>query len=113
MYFFQVNNLKTKKSLFYDKYNIFLYYLYGKLFLVPLNVYSTHKRQGFSCDLALWSSALFVPGTENLAILGLWQGLGRNRNPGEPLDAHVGKKKKTKKIEKMILVTIVFDTVRS
>ena len=85
----------------------------GKLFLVPLNVYSTHKHQGFSCDLALWSSALFVPGTGNLAILGLWQGLGRNQNPGEPLNAHVVKKGDKKNLEKVILVTIVIDTVRS
>ena len=86
---------------------------YGKLFLVPLNVYSTHTHQGFSCDLALWSSALFVPGTGNLAILGLWQDLGRNRNPGEPLNAHVVKKEDKKNLEKVILVTIVTDTVRS
>ena len=80
---------------------------------MPLNVYSIHKHQGFSWDLALWSSALFVHGTGNLAILGLWEGLGRNRNPGEPLNAHVVKKEDKQKLEKVILVTIVIDTVRS
>ena len=40
-------------------------------------------------------------------------GLGRNRNPGEPLNAHVVKKEDKKKLEKVILVTIVIDTVRS
>ena len=67
-----------------------------------LNVYSIPKYQGFSCDLVLLALGHFVSGTRNMALLGIWEGLGRNRNPGEPLNAHVVKKEDKKNLELQI-----------
>ena len=62
---------------------------------MPLNEYTILKYQGFSCDLVLLALGHFVFGTRNIVLLGLWDCLGRNRNPGEPLNVHVIQKHNT------------------